>query len=146
MSTKEMQKLSSFPSMFNDFSRPWSDFPGGSIWNKMQNLPAANVVELADRFKISLAAPRLTKEDFTIDVDRHMLTVSSEKEEKNESEDENYTRKEYNYSSFSRSFNLPEDVQADKISARYINGVLELDLPKKEAASKATDSRKIAVS
>jgi len=145
MSTKEMQKLSSFPSMFNDFFRPWSDFPGGSVWNKMQNLPAANVVELADRFKISLAAPGLTKDDFNIDVDSHTLTVSSEKEEKKESAEENFTRKEYNYSSFSRSFNLPEDVQAEKISARYINGVLELDLPKKETASKALSSRKITI-
>jgi len=136
MSTKEIQKLSSLPSMFNDFFRPWSDFPGGSVWNKMQNFPAANVIELADRFKISLAAPGLAKEDFNIDVDRHMK----------ESEDENYSRKEYSYSSFSRSFNIPEEVQAEKISARYIDGVLELDLPKKETTSKATDSRKIPVS
>jgi len=131
--------------MLNDFFRPWSDFPGGSVWNKMQNLPAANVVELADRFKISLAAPGLTKDDFNIDVDTHTLTVSSEKEEKKESAEENFTRKEYNYSSFSRSFNLPEDVQAEKISARYINGVLELDLPKKETASKVLNSRKVTV-
>ena len=67
------------------------------------------------------------------------------KEEKKEEKDETYTRKEYNYSSFSRSFALPEDVKQDAIDARYDNGVLQIKLPRKEDAKKLTTSKKVVV-
>ncbi len=74
-----------------------------------------------------------------------MLTISSEKEETKEDKEAQYTRKEYNYSSFSRSFTLPEEVNQDKIEAQYEDGVLKLTLPKKEEAKKAALSKHIAV-
>jgi HSP20 family protein len=74
-----------------------------------------------------------------------MLTISSEKEESKEEKDALYTRKEYNYSSFSRSFTLPEEVNKEKIEATYEDGVLKLALPKKEEAKKLAASKHIAV-
>ena len=74
-----------------------------------------------------------------------MLTISSEKEDENEEKDETYTRQEYSYSSFERSFNLPDEVNKDKIDARYKDGVLELILPKKEEAKKMAVSKQIEV-
>ena len=92
-----------------------------------------------------MAAPGMKKEDFKINVDGNMLTISSEKEEKKEEKDEKYTRKEYSYSSFSRSFTLPEDVKQDALDAKYEDGVLNLRLPRREDAKKATASKRIAV-
>ena len=95
---------------------------------------------------ISVAAPGLKKNDFHINVDGNMLTISAEKEEtKEEKEEENYTRKEYNYSSFSRSFTLPQEVNREKIEASYEDGVLKLVLPKKEEVKKAVASKQIVV-
>lgn len=74
-----------------------------------------------------------------------MLTISSEKEESKEEKDKQFTRKEYNYSSFSRSFTLPEEINREKIDARYENGVLQISLPRKEEMLKKSASRHIAV-
>jgi HSP20 family protein len=71
---------------------------------------------------VSLAAPGMKKEDFKIDVDGNMLTISSEKEETKEEKEKKFTRKEYNYSSFSRSFTLPDEVNKEKIDAKYEDG------------------------
>ena len=94
---------------------------------------------------VSLAAPGLKKDEIKIDVEGNMLTISSEKEEKIEEKDKKFTRKEYSYSSFSRSFTLPEDVKAESIDAHYENGVLEIKLPRKEETKKIAATKKIAV-
>jgi HSP20 family protein len=109
------------------------------------NMPAVNITEKKDDYLISMAAPGLKKEDFKIDVEGNMLTISSEKEEENEEKDERYTRQEYSYSSFERSFTLPDEVNKDKIEAQYKDGVLELVLPKKEEVKKMAISKQIAV-
>jgi HSP20 family protein len=109
------------------------------------NVPAVNITERKDDYLVSLAAPGLKKEDFKIDVEGNLLTISSEKEEENEEKEEKYTRQEYSYSSFERSFTLPNEVDKDKIDAHYQDGVLELVLPKKEEAKKMAISKKIAV-
>lgn len=133
----------SVPSLFNDIFRPWEslfDFNGGSgsLLNNLRtfNVPAANIVENKDNYEVSLAAPGMKKDDFNIDVEGNVLTISAEKEEKNEEKDERYSRKEFNYTSFSRSFTLPEGVNKDKIDASYDNGLLKLSLPKTEEAKK----------
>ena len=95
--------------------------------------------------KYPLQCQASKKEDFKIDVDGNILTISSEKEESNEEKDEKFTRREYSYSSFTRSFTLPEEVNREKIEAVYENGVLKLNLPKKEEVKKAAASRHIAV-
>ena len=74
-----------------------------------------------------------------------MLTISSEKEESKEEKEDKYTRREYSYTSFSRSFTLPEDVKQEEIDARYENGELRLTLPRKDEAKKAAATKRIAV-
>lgn len=150
MSTKSLiRKSESLPSVFNDFFRPWEsifDTNGGSWINSLNTLsvPAANIVENKDNYEVTLAAPGMKKEDFNIDIDANTVTISAEKEAKKEEKDERYTRKEFSYSSFSRSFSLPDWVNKDKIDASYENGLLKLVLPKTEEAKKVA-SRHIAV-
>jgi HSP20 family protein len=136
------------PSLFNDLYRPWEsffDFNGGSLFGGgMIKVPAANISEDKDHYEVSLAAPGMKKEDFNIDVEGNVLTISSEKEEKKEEHDERYSRKEYNYTSFSRSFTLPDWVNKDKIDASYENGLLRVNLPKTEEGKKLS-SKHISV-
>lgn len=147
MSTKSLVKTSDrFPSVFDDFFKPWNEwFTNGGMLSKPMNVPAVNVVENHNEYKVNLAAPGLKKSDFQIDVEGNMLTISSEKEESKEEKDEQYTRKEFSYSSFSRSFSLPEDVKQDKIEAVYEEGVLKISLPKREDAKTKSISKHIAI-
>lgn len=131
-----------FPSVFDDFFRPWSDWFGSE---RTMTVPAVNIVDNKDDYRISVAAPGLKKNDFNIDIEGTMLTISCEKEESREEKDERYSRKEYNYSSFSRSFTLPEEVMKNKIEAVYEDGVLRLTLPKTEQSKKAALSKHISV-
>ena len=142
MTTKALAKSGEFvPAVLNDFFKPWNEWfeNGGNFWGKPISVPAVNVTENTKDFKVSVAAPGLKKEDFKIDVDGNMLTISSETGEEKEEKDEKYTKKEYSYSAFSRSFTLPEGVNKEKIEAAYENGILRLVLPKSE------DSKKISV-
>ena len=107
-------------------------------------MPSVNIVENKDNYEVSLAAPGMKKDDFKIDIDSNTLTISAEKEEKKEEKEERYTRKEFNYTSFSRSFSLPDWVNKDKIDASYENGLLKLILPKTEEAKRIA-SRHITV-
>jgi HSP20 family protein len=104
-------------------------------WNHISaTVPAANIIEADDHFNIDLAAPGKKKSDFTIELDEGVLTISSETETKSTEKDGSFTRKEFGYSSFKRSFNIPETVSADKISASYKEGILTVSLPKKAEA------------
>ena len=133
MSTKAVTKVGMLPTVFDDFFKPWNEWfdNGGSLMGRMMTVPAVNIVEDKNDYKVSLAVPGMKKDDFNIDVEGNMLTISSEKEESKEEKDEKYNRKEYSYSSFSRSFTLPEEVNKEKIEAKYEDGVLKLMLPKK---------------
>ena len=146
MSTKALTRSLMTPSLFNDFFKPWNEwFDNGDLLERIMTVPAVNVTEKPDHYTVALAAPGLKKDDFKIAIEGNMLTISSEKEEKKEVKDEPFTRKEYNYTSFSRSFTLPEDVKQDAIGARYEDGVLSIQLPRKEDAKKLTASKMIAV-
>ena len=146
MSTRALTKTFSTPSLFEDFFKPWNEwFENGGALGKPATLPAVNVTEDKDNYIVSLAAPGLTKEDFNVDIEGNMLTISSEKEERKEEKDEKFTRREYSYSSFSRSFNLPEDVRQEAIDAKYENGILSIRLPRKEENKKIAASKKVAV-
>jgi HSP20 family protein len=136
MGTQALAKPSErMPSIFDDFFRPWNEwFEGGGLLRRTMNVPAVNITEQKDDYLVSLAAPGLKKEDFKIDVDGNMLTISSEKEDSREEKDKKFTRKEYSYSSFSRSFTLPEEINKEKIEARYEDGVLKISLPRREEA------------
>lgn len=97
-----------------------------------ENMPAANLRETPKEYAIELAVPGMKRDDFNIEIDDNMLSISCEKEENINEDKDDYKRREYNYSSFSRSFRLPETVKADKIKAQYDNGVLHITVPKAE--------------
>ena len=146
MGTQLAKKTDFMPSVFDDFFKPWNNWFENDFFNgKSMNVPAVNITDNKDDFVVSLAVPGMKKDDFNIDVEGNMITISCNKEEKKEEKDSRYTRKEYNYSSFSRSFTLPDDVMNEKIEARYEDGVLKLMLPKKEEAKKMAISKHIAV-
>ena len=144
MSKLPAKASASFPTLLDDFFKPWSEWFNGGLGREL-TVPAVNITENKDDYRISVAAPGLKKNDFNIDVDGNMLTISSEKEESKQEKDEKYTRKEYSYSSFSRSFSLPEEVNQEKIEATYEDGVLKVMLPKKEEAKKLAVSKHIAI-
>lgn len=146
MSTRSLIKGSGFfPSALDDFFKPWNDWFETVGPVRRMTVPPVNIIENNDQFLVSMAAPGFKKDDFNIDVEGNMITISLEKEESKEEKEDRYTRTEYNYSSFSRSFTLPEDVNQEKIEATYENGVLKLALPKKEEVKKAALSKHIAV-
>lgn len=143
MSTKELSRRSeSFPAFFDDFFKPWNEWFGSG---KSLTTPAVNIIENKNHYEVSVAAPGLKKDDFNIDLEENMLMISCEKEENKEEKDERFTRKEYNYTSFRRSFTLPDEVIKDKIEAVYQDGVLKITLPKTEESKKATLSKHITV-
>jgi HSP20 family protein len=122
-----------FPSIIDELLKP--DWLGG-MQNFNTNVPAVNIKETDTSFGIELAAPGKNKEDFNIEIDHNVLTISSEeKTEKEEKTNEGkYTRKEFSYASFRRAFTLPETVNTESINATYENGVLHVALPKREEA------------
>jgi HSP20 family protein len=109
------------------------------------SLPAVNIMEGKEDYRIEVAAPGLNKEDFKINLENNVLTVSSEKEEKQEEKDEKVMRKEFSYYSFSRSFTLPQTVNADKIRAAHKDGILSVTIPKRDEA-KEKPAREIKIS
>lgn len=108
------------------------------------SVPSVNVVEKPDSFTIEVAAPGLEKGDFKVSVENGCLVISAKKEKKEEVKDGKYTRREFNYTSFSRSFTLPETVNFENVHGNYENGVLRVQLPKKEVAQ-VEDARVIEI-
>ena len=106
----------------------------GDFFGKRLTDPAANIIEQEDGFYLEIAAPGLTKEDFKINLENNIMTISSEIEDQKREEGKNYTRKEFYYGSFSRSFTLPKTIDLDKIKAEYEQGILKIALPKKDEA------------
>lgn len=134
------------PFVFDDFFKPWTNwFETDLFTGRAMTIPAVNITDKKDEFMIALAVPGMKKDDFNIDMDGNMITISCKKEETKEEKEDKFTRKEYNFSSFSRSFTLPDEVLKEKIEARYEDGVLKLFLPKKEEAKKTVLSKHIAV-
>ena len=120
-----------FPSLMNEFFKP--DWFGGM--EKFENtLPAVNIKENETGFELELAVPGQKKEDFNVDIDENVMTISMETKSEEETSEDNYTRKEFSYRSFKRSFTLPETIDEDKIEASYTDGILKFTLPKKDEA------------
>lgn len=134
-------KLNHRPS-FIDFI---SDFNRNMYRNESSfqtEFPSVNIMEEKSRFIIDMAAPGLKKEDFKINLDNQTLTISKEMKEENEEVNDNYTRREFGFTSFSRSFRLPKTIVGDQIKADYKDGILSISLPKDE---KAILTREISV-
>ena len=135
------------PSLFEDFIlRDMLDSSNGNWKSGDATLPAVNVAETNDDFTIEVAAPGMKRDDFHVELDNNMLTISSRREDSTNEKTDNYTRREFSYQSFQRSFTLPEDkVEGEKISARYKDGILYITVPKKEEA-KIKPPKQISVS
>jgi HSP20 family protein len=119
-------------------------FPAKSFNNvAYNNIPAVNVKENENAFQIEVAAPGLKKEDFKLSLHENRLTISAKQEENKEEKTEKYSRQEFNYSSFQRTFTLPKNVDGEKIDASYTDGILHVGLPKKEELKPAV--KEIAV-
>ena len=123
-----------FDSIFNDSF--FSD-------RMVTRVPAANISESAEHYHVELAAPGLKKEDFKISLERNVLSISVEQRTEDKQEERNYAKREYSYSSFVRSFTLPESADENGIQATYNDGVLAIDIPKREEAK--TMSRQIEI-
>jgi len=133
-------------SIFDDvfFNTPFSNALDYSF-KQNSNLPAVNILENEKDFQIEFNAPGFAKENFKIELEKNLLNVSAEHSSENSSENKNYTRREFSFSSFKRSFNLPESINAEAIDAKYENGILRLVLPKKEEQlTKATKEIKVS--
>mgnify|MGYP001565941927 CR=1 FL=1 len=137
----------SFPRLFDDFfTRDLSDWSFNNFSPSNTTLPSVNIKETADDFHVEVAAPGMKKDDFKIELDNEVLKISSEKQTEDESKNgENYTRREFSYQSFMRTFHLPRTVvDESKIKASYSDGVLRIQIPKREEAKKMPP-RQIAV-
>ena len=134
------------PSLLNDFfgmNRYFDkEFPGGKFF---QTAPAVNIVEDENRYRVELAVPGLKREDFKVRVENDVMTISAEKKEETREEKDRYTRREYYYGSFERSFTLPANCSPDKIEGKYEDGVLKFFIPKVDQTKKSA-SREIKVS
>ncbi len=131
-----------FPTFFDDFFGKDVLSPGFTSTVR-SSVPAVNIREDENAYHVELAAPGVDKKDFKVQLDNDILTIAYEKREEKEEKGE-YTKREFSYRSFKRSFNLPKTVENSKIGAKYADGVLHLDIPKKEEA-KQKPSRLIEV-
>lgn len=135
MSLLRRNRFSSLPSVFDDiFDRDFGD--GGNFSSERSSLPSVNIRETEDEFKLEVAAPGMKKDDFNIAIKENILSISSEKKEENKEEEDKYTRREFSYHSFRRTFTLPNSIDENKIEASYKDGILELKIPKREEARK----------
>ncbi|WP_299210549.1 Hsp20/alpha crystallin family protein [uncultured Dokdonia sp.] len=140
----------------------FQDFPAWSSWidtmfsrelpalmmsnfNTGMTLPKVNIREVTDAYFVDMAVPGMRKEDFQIDLDNHVLSISSEISQEENNQEEIYTRREFGYASFKRTFTLPESIEEAKIQATYVDGILRVQLPKKEEA-KQKPPRTITIS
>jgi HSP20 family protein len=132
--------------MFDDFfGRELFNWGNNNYSSTSTTMPSVNIRETNNNYEVEVAAPGMDKKDFKITLDGNMLTISSFKQHSSEETEDRYTRREFSYQSFQRSFQLPKDVvDQDKISARYENGLLNLSIPKKEEAKKAPKLIEIA--
>jgi HSP20 family protein len=120
--------VAKFDNFFNDFFSP-------SVWANpsadVASIPAANVHETPAAYVLEINAPGRNKEDFKVNIDKELLTVSYEKKEENNTEDQNTVRREFYFNSFKRSFSLDDKIDVSNIQAKYDNGILKIELPKK---------------
>ncbi len=138
-----LPSFSSLPSL-------WSDIFDDRIFNVgvpevSGFMPAVNIKETKNDFQLEVSAPGFSKNDFKVKVEDDVMTISADKKEEKEEKNERYTRREFYHNTFSRSFTLPSSVKIDKVEAHYENGILQLQIPKKEE-SKATLVKEVAIS
>ena len=119
------------PTLVSDF---WGEDLFPAFEQERSLTPAVNIIEGNNEFRVEVAAPGLCKEDFKVHVEKNVLEISSEKKDEKVIEDKKYLRKEFYYSEFKRTFSLPSTVDSEKIKATYKDGVLMVEIPKKDEA------------
>lgn len=145
MSKHALIKLKEIFPLAEDLYMSWNDcILKHGPFNGNNNIPALNVTEDKEKYRVTVAAPGLEKKDFNIATDHNIITISASSEQESGEEKEKFTRKEYSYSSFSRSFTLPLHIDSDAITAKYENGILTLLLPKR-TEGKDVSEKKIIV-
>ena len=132
------------PSIFNDF------FDNEWLEKRNTTSPAGNIIENEDEFRIEVAAPGMTKEDFHVEVNRdNELVISMEKKNEQKEEDPKkrgtYLRREFSYSRFQQSLLLPDNVETEKISAKVEHGVMTIEIPKRKVEETVAASRRIEI-
>ena len=142
-----MRFSNQYPSLFDRFfDNELFDWSSRNFSNTNTTLPSVNIKESTDGFEVEVAAPGLTKDDFRIELNHDLLTISSDKQiDKETKEGQQFSLREFSYQSFSRSFTLPNTADSEKIQAKYENGILKIIIPKKEEA-KPKPPRQIAIS
>ncbi|NPA69122.1 MAG: Hsp20/alpha crystallin family protein [Chlorobi bacterium] len=142
-----LARFNQLPGLFDQFfENDLFDWSNKNFSSTNTTLPSVNIKESNEGFEVEMAAPGLDKKDFKIELNGDILTISSEKKVENETkEGEMFTKREFSYQSFSRSFTLPNTVDDSKIKAKYENGILRVSIPKKEEA-KPKPAKKIAIS
>ncbi len=135
------------PSLFDRFfENDLFDWSSRNYSNTSTTLPSVNIKESNDDFEVEVAAPGFTKNDFKIELNHDLLTISSEKEIENETkEGQQFSLREFSYQAFSRTFTLPNSADSEKIGAKYEDGILRIKIPKKEE-SRPKPARQIAIS
>lgn len=134
---KRNRDNSTFPTFFDDFfNRDLFNWGNLNFSDTNTTIPAVNISETAEAYEVEMAAPGMSKKDFKVELNGNTLSISSQKDLKQENESQHgYFRKEFSYQSFQRTFELQKDVvDLDKIQAKYENGLLRLVIPKKEEA------------
>jgi HSP20 family protein len=139
-------RLNPLPGLFEDFlNRDLLDWSQSNQSDTGTTIPAVNIKETNDHFEVEVAAPGMRKEDFKVELNNNVLSISSERRDENEQKEERFTRREFSFQSFQRTFHLAKDVvDADNIQARYENGVLKLSIPKRKEV-KPKPSRLITI-
>lgn len=140
------------PSLFSDLLNPLTllgrdmfDLDTSLVPSRLGiTVPTANIKETPKEYKLELAAPGLERNDFSIEINNHSLTVSAEKEHESNEEENGYSKREYSFNSFCRTFSLPENIKEEKIEAKYDKGVLKISIPK-EKETKVKPAQKISV-
>ncbi|WP_186758061.1 Hsp20/alpha crystallin family protein [Echinicola salinicaeni] len=140
-----LKKNNGSHSVFSDLLQPMSwfnrdlfDFDTNLMSSRLGiNMPTANITEGPKEYRIDLAAPGLEQKDFNIEIENGTLCISAEREEEKDVKEDEFSRKEYSFNSFSRSFGLPDNIDEGKIEAKYSKGVLKVTIPKsKETPAK----------
>jgi len=131
---------SMFPALpgFDDlFTRELFNWGNTNFSTTNSTIPSVNIKETDDTFEVEVAAPGMEKKDFNITLDGTLLTIASQKENNSETKEDNYTRREFSYQSFQRTFELPKQVvDEESINARYDNGLLHITIPKRDEAKR----------
>jgi HSP20 family protein len=137
-----VRQRSAYPQMNDFFTDIFGEMLNSDI--RKWNVPAVNIAESEKEFKLLMAAPGLNKEDIKITIEENRLTISAEQKKEASVEKEKYSRKEFSFTNFSRSFMLPENVNIDAVKADYENGIMTVLIPKVEESKPKTKEIKIS--